>query len=99
MLFKKSEKQDIEATETVETSEPLANMDSTTLLELTDKKREELTISLYLIARSMRGSINEEEVDKLLEFLGIDITNARYMCKLLDIDMQQWVFQQNHRKK
>ena len=99
MLFKKSEKQDIEATKTVETSEPLANMDSTTLLELTDKKREELTISLYLIARSMRGSINEEEVDKLLEFLGIDITNARYMCKLLDIDMQQWVFQQNHHKK
>lgn len=99
MLFKKSEKQDIEATEIVETPEPLANMDSTTLLELTDKKREELAIALYRIAWSMKGSINKEEVDKLLEFLGIDITNARYMCKILDIDMQQWVFQQNHRKK
>lgn len=99
MLFKKTEKQDLEATETVETPEPLANMDSTTLLELTDEKREELTIALYRITWSMRGSINKEEVDKLLEFLGIDITNARYMCKLLDIDLQQWVFQQNHRKK
>ncbi|KXT58983.1 hypothetical protein LACDD01_02260 [Lactococcus sp. DD01] len=43
--------------------------------------------------------MHEEELHKIIEFLGIDITNARYMCRLLDIDMQQWVFQQKDRKK
>ncbi|WP_285022867.1 hypothetical protein [Lactococcus garvieae] len=97
MLFKKSEKQDVEATETVETPEPLAHMDSTTLLELTDEKRDELAVALYHISNSL--FMNAEELDKVIEFLGIDITDARYMCKLLDIDHEQWNFQQNHRKK
>lgn len=97
MLFKKSEKQDVEATETVETPEPLAHMDSTILLELTDEKRDELAVALYHISNSLY--MHDEELAKVIEFLGIDITDARYMCKLLDIDMQQWVFQQNHRKK
>lgn len=97
MLFKKTEKQDVEATETVEIPEPLAHMDSTTLLELTDEKRDELAVALYHISNSL--FMNAEELDKVIEFLGIDITDTQYMCKLLDIDEEQWAFQQNHRKK
>ncbi|WP_197458057.1 hypothetical protein, partial [Lactococcus sp. DD01] len=67
------------------------------LLELTDEKRDELAVALYRLSRSI--FMHEEELHKIIEFLGIDITNARYMCRLLDIDMQQWVFQQKDRKK
>ena len=97
MLFKKSEKQDVEATEAVETPEPLAQMNNSTLLELTDEKRDELAVALYHISHSL--FTYDEELEKVIEFLGIDITNARYMCRLLNIDREQWNFQQNHRKK